>query len=57
VVKDGPVNSQTGAALYVSGTPGEKGVGSFQLDYNMYTSFGPGEMKVTRTTLGFGVFQ
>lgn len=56
-MNDGPAEAQTGAALYVSGVSGEKGVGSFQLDYSMYTSFGPGEMKVTRTTLGFGVYE
>lgn len=48
---------QTGAGIYLSGTPGEKAVGSFQLDYTMDTTFGPGEMRVSRTTLGFGLWE
>jgi hypothetical protein len=56
VVRDGPLNMQTGAYISVSGTAGEKAIGTFQLDYSMYTSFGPGEMRTTRTTLGFGLW-
>jgi hypothetical protein len=47
----------SGVYLPVSGTAGEKDVGYFELDLALYTSFGPGEMKLTRTTLGFGLWE
>lgn len=48
-------NLRTGALFQQTGTAGEKRVGSFRVDYSIYTSFGAGAMKVPRVTAGFGL--
>lgn len=44
---------KTGAMFQQTGPAGEKRVGSFRVDYSIYTSFGAGAMKVPRVTAGF----
>lgn len=46
-----------GAALFPVGTPGEVGLGTFQAAISIFTSFGPGELSVSRTAIGFGLYE
>ena len=52
---DGPGQSGMGAGLVLQGTPGEVASGTFKTDLSLYTAFGPGELRVNRIAIGFGV--
>jgi hypothetical protein len=57
IIDEGPTDFKVGAGLYPVGTPGEIGVGTFQVAISLSTSFGPGEFSVSRVDIGFGLYE
>ncbi|OAG08069.1 uncharacterized protein CC84DRAFT_1257000 [Paraphaeosphaeria sporulosa] len=55
IIDEGPMVAQVGVGLVPVGTPGEVGVGTFQAAISISTTYGPGEISLSRLDIGFGL--
>jgi hypothetical protein len=53
---EGPQPFDVSAWVSPIGTPGEKGVGTFQWGLSIDVGNGPGQFSVSRIDIGFGLF-
>lgn len=56
IVDEGPAEFDVGAFMFTEGTPGEVGIGTFQVAISISTTFGPGEFSISQIGLGFGLY-